>query len=459
MITYRYGAYPRSQRIALLVLLVGACLVTVFFSVAPAAETSETMRAAATRLRATEAQMAAANFRPAPEAFAFEPNLVSEEALIRLGLSKKQAASWLKFRGKRKNAFRQPEDIGRLFVLSDDDKARLIPLAYISKQDKERQGARTQDANSKAFRGQSFGFDPNVVSLQELQQLGLSPKQAAAFVNYRSKAQYGRAFRKAEDIRRLGTLSDQQKDHLVALAEIPPAATPSPTLKQSFQFDPNTISADSLTLLGFPDWQAQSFAKYRGNRRTTFRRATDLRRVGALDSALVEAVIPLITIAPFPSAATAPSSSASTNLYVKDYPAKAPPPAPASFDVNSSGPTAWKRLPGIGDYRANLIMKFRLKLGGFYSVEQIATTPGLPDSTYQKILPFLTVGPVFRKIPINKAQFNELKAHPYINRNLANVIVKNREKFGPFTGPEDLRRIRLITDKNRPTLLPYFSFE
>jgi len=52
-----------------------------------------------------------------------------------------------------------------------------------------------------------------------------------------------------------------------------------------------------------------------------------------------------------------------------------------------------------------------------------------------------------------------LKRHPYINRNLANSIVKNREKFGRFNGPEDLRRLRLITDKNLPTLLPYFSFE
>jgi len=52
-----------------------------------------------------------------------------------------------------------------------------------------------------------------------------------------------------------------------------------------------------------------------------------------------------------------------------------------------------------------------------------------------------------------------LNRHPYINRNLANVIVKNREKGGPFRGPEDLRRIRLVTDEVYAKVIPYLSFE
>lgn len=439
-------------------LLVGVSLVTMVMSALPGPTISTEIAKATRQLRTEEQRLAAANFRPAPEAFAFDPNVVSQEELMRLGLSEKQSASWLKFRGGRKNAFRKPEDIGKLFVLSDDDKARLIPLAFVAT--RKNNQARTQVQREGQW--QRFTFDPNLVSPEELQQLGLSSKQAAAFVNYRSKAQYGRAFRKAEDIRRLGTLSDRQKDHLVALADIPPAKEASPTLRQRFPFDPNTISPDSLALLGFPRWQTQSFAKYRGSRTNTFRRATDLRRVGALDSALVEEVISLINIAPATvqnNQAVKQSGSQDSGPSTYGYTPKPPPPKLASFDVNASGPTAWKGLPGIGDYRADQIMRFRLKLGGFYSVKQVSTTPNLPDSTYQQILPYLSVGPIFRKIAINRATFAELKAHPYINRNLANVIIKNREKAGPFTGPEDLSRIRLITDKNRPTLLPYFSFE
>jgi DNA uptake protein ComE-like DNA-binding protein len=49
--------------------------------------------------------------------------------------------------------------------------------------------------------------------------------------------------------------------------------------------------------------------------------------------------------------------------------------------------------------------------------------------------------------------------HPYLKRNLANSIVKNRDKFGRFNSPKDLRRLRLITDEKLEQLTPYFSFE
>lgn len=48
-------------------------------------------------------------------------------------------------------------------------------------------------------------------------------------------------------------------------------------------------------------------------------------------------------------------------------------------------------LPGIGSKLANRIVTFREKLGGFYAVEQLKETYGLPDSTFQMLKPYLTV--------------------------------------------------------------------
>jgi len=254
-------------------------------------------------------------------------------------------------------------------------------------------------------------------------------------------------------------MSDAQKDHLVSLAVIPSEADKPVVAAQRFRFDPNTISADSFQLLGFPAWQAKSLLRYRGDRPVTFRRATDLRRVKSLDSALVEAVLELISLAP-PTAfapAAAPNTSPAPTTY--SYAPKPPPPAPNSFDINTADTTAWRSLPGIGSYRAKRIVRFRDALGGFATIDQVGTTRGLPDSTFQKVRNLLTTSKIYRPIAINRATYNELKKHPYINRNLANSIVKNREKFGRFNGPEDLRRLRLITEKNLPKLLPYFSFE
>lgn len=445
---YRYGAYSRAQRMAILFLVLVAfagCWLAGRIRLSGQAGSPELQ--AATFLRNELAAADAQNFRPPPASFAFDPNTVTAAELVSLGLSNKQAAGWLKFRGQRSDAFRHPEDIGKLYVLSDDDKARLIPLAYVRETSK---GARPQV--------QSFAFDPNTVSATDLKRLGLSQKQATAFINYRSKAKYGRAFRKPEDIRRLGTMSDQQKDHLVGLAEIPAEITIPTTPPQRFRFDPNSISADSFALLGFPAWQAKSLLRYRGDRPITFRRATDLRRVKSLDSALVEEVIPLIDIAPVPFPAPAAAPDAATPATYA-YRPKTPPPPPGSFDINSSDTSAWRTLPGIGSYRAKRIVRYREALGGFYSIDQIATTHGLPDSTFKAIVTYLKLSPVYRPLPINSATYDALKRHPYINRNLANSIVRNREKAGRFNGPEDLKRLRLIKDEELPRLLPYFSFE
>ena len=450
---YRFGAYTRAQRMAILFLVLlafGGCWLAGRFHLLGGP--SPLVLSAATSLHSERAVAEAKNFRPPPASFAFDPNVVSAAELVRLGLSEKQAAGWLKFRGQRSNAFRQPEDIGRLYVLSEEDKARLIPLAYVRGQTKK--GSR-----NTAGQVQGFIYDPNTVSTADLERLGLSRKQAAAFVKYRSSAKYGRAFRKPEDLRRLGTLSDQQKDHLIKFAEVPPKEKVLAPPPQQFRFDPNTISADSFALLGFPNWQAKSLLRYRGNRPVTFRRATDLRRVKSLDSTLVEAVIPFIDIVPVPYAAPASAPDATTGPVTYAYRPKTAPPPLESFDINSSDTSAWRSLPGIGSYRAKRIVRYREALGGFYSVNQIATTRGLPDSTFQAIRSFLKASQIFRPLAINSASYEALKKHPYISRNLANSIVRNREKAGRFNGPEDLRRLRLIKEEELPRLLPYFSFE
>ncbi len=426
---------PRQQRLGLFALLLLLSGLAGWLNTSGPGAPDASIWEAAEQLRAEQVLADARDFRPPPEAFRFDPNTVTAEELLRLGLSEKQAASWLKFRGSRSDAFRRPEDVAKLFVLSEDDKARLLPLLEFA--GREGYGGRNWPGE------ENFAFDPNTVSAEDLQRLGLSEKQAAAWVRYRSRSPT--TFRRPEDIRRLSTLSDADKERLIGLAVIaPPNSSVVPA--QRFRFDPNTISADSLELLGFPRWQAESLLRYRAGRPVTFRRATDLRRVKSLDSTLVESLLPLVEL---------PAGAAPAVSYVP----KGPPPPPGSFDINRADTTAWRSLPGVGRYRALSIVRFREALGGFYSVEQVADTRGLPDSTFQAIAPYLKASPVPRPLAINRATYEELVRHPYINRNLANSIVNNREKAGRFNGPEDLRRLRLIKEEELPRLLPYFSFE
>lgn len=61
------------------------------------------------------------------------------------------------------------------------------------------------------------------------------------------------------------------------------------------------------------------------------------------------------------------------------------------LNVNTATAADFERLPGIGPTLAGRIVKFRAKLGRFPSVETLARTYGLPDSTFRLIRPCLTL--------------------------------------------------------------------
>jgi competence ComEA-like helix-hairpin-helix protein len=130
----------------------------------------------------------------------------------------------------------------------------------------------------------------------------------------------------------------------------------------------------------------------------------------------------------------------------------------APVDINLADTIAFIALPGIGSKLAERIVKFREKLGGFYSINQIGEVYGLADSVFQKIRPLFLMAPfTIKKININTASLDELKAHPYIRFNIAKSIVAYREQHGVFTTIEDLRKLVLITEDIYTKAYPYLG--
>ena len=115
-------------------------------------------------------------------------------------------------------------------------------------------------------------------------------------------------------------------------------------------------------------------------------------------------------------------------------------------------------MRGIGPAYAKRIITFREKLGGFSSVEQVAETYGLPDSTFQNIKSRLQPSPVLHKIAINTISVAELRAHPYLETRQATAIVSFREQHGAFHSVDDLRNIRALPAAVLEKLRPYLEF-
>jgi competence protein ComEA len=129
------------------------------------------------------------------------------------------------------------------------------------------------------------------------------------------------------------------------------------------------------------------------------------------------------------------------------FPTRFPVRKPPVIFINSADSSAWEALPGIGPTLAARLIRFREKLGGFYSIAQVAETYGLPDSTFKKIQASLRLDSgLLKKLNINQMDEKSLGQHPYIRYKLARLIVQYRSNHGPFSHPEDLYNIPLVND-------------
>jgi competence protein ComEA len=210
-------------------------------------------------------------------------------------------------------------------------------------------------------------------------------------------------------------------------------------LKESF--DPNHATEQEWLATGLPARMIRTIGRYqeKGGR---FRRPEDLLRIYGMDPAHFQKMLPFIRIE------TKGSQQRKNEYNDNEYPKKSSfyRKPTVGIDINLADSTAWESLPGIGPVLASRIIRFRDKLGGFVSVNQVREVYGLPDSTFQRIEPRLrsdapgTITPVL----INEASADELANHPYISRKLAVLLVAYRKQHGPFRTPGDLMAIPLV---------------
>lgn len=221
-----------------------------------------------------------------------------------------------------------------------------------------------------------------------------------------------------------------------------------------FYFDPNTLTADDWKRLGLRDKTVKTILNYvsKGGR---FRKPEDLKRIYGLFPDEYERLAPYIRVAGTeekePGADPYLAKTTTTEPAVR--------PRYAVIEINTADTTAFISLPGIGSKLASRIINFRDKLGGFYAVEQVKETFGLPDSTFQKIKQYLKAEPSqIRKININTATADELKTHPYIRWQLAKTIIAYRNEHGHFYQPGDLKKVITVTDEIFKKIEPYLEF-
>ncbi len=217
----------------------------------------------------------------------------------------------------------------------------------------------------------------------------------------------------------------------------------TPTRRTLFYFNPNELSAEGWEKLGVRPKTINTIINYR-NKGGKFRTVEDLKKIYGLSEADYAAIAPYVQIAKQENYTTTSSNTPSYNNEKPSYPAYTK-KSYHNIDVNQSDTSTYISLPGIGSALAKRIVNFRDKLGGFYRIEQVGETYGVPDSTFQKIKPYLQANPAaVKKLNINTATFETLKEHPYIKSGIAKSIIAYRQQHGLFKSIDDLQKIMSI---------------
>ena len=133
--------------------------------------------------------------------FNFNPNLISRDSLLLLGLSSKQSFNIVNYR-KKVGQFKSEKDFRKIYSIEDSLANVLAPyLTFSNNRSKQKVASISKNRNDSLF-----NFNPNSVSEYELESLGLSSGQAKTLINFKQK---GGKFYKKEDLKKIYSISDE----------------------------------------------------------------------------------------------------------------------------------------------------------------------------------------------------------------------------------------------------------
>ena len=123
--------------------------------------------------------------------------------------------------------------------------------------------------------------------------------------------------------------------------------------------------------------------------------------------------------------------------------------------LNAADTTALKRVPGIGSGFARAIIRYRERLGGFYTPEQLLEIDNFPQAS---LTYFTADASACRKLNVNKLTLSQLRRHPYIGFYQAKTIIDHRRLHGPIHSLDDLSLYKDFTKETIEKLRNYLTF-
>ncbi len=221
--------------------------------------------------------------------------------------------------------------------------------------------------------------------------------------------------------------------------------------KELFEFNPNEISIEQWEKLGVRNKIAQNIRKYidKGGK---FRTKESLKKVYGFPNELYEELEPYINIPKEEKDKKEENiaekkSKKSKNIEV--------------FDLNLADTTTLMQISGVGLKTALSIIKYRNKLGGFTSLEQLDEVYILKKrpEVIEEIKKYAQINKNAIKIFINSISEEELSKNPNFKDGMARIIINYRKQHGNFRNISDFKNIKVVTPDFLEKIAPLLSYE
>jgi competence protein ComEA len=212
-------------------------------------------------------------------------------------------------------------------------------------------------------------------------------------------------------------------------------------------FNPNTATDEDWKDMGLSDKQIAIIDNFE-SKGGKIRNKEDFKKIYGISDDDYIRISPYILIPAKARTIFVKSDSAIKHYGIKDN--------TIIIELNDADTISLTQIIGIGPSFAKRICNYRDKLGGFINKEQLKEVYGLNDSIYLKIEYNVSVNPeLVKKININMAGYEELKAHPYIKSKCAAWILNYRKMHGNYKDIAEIKNLALVDDELYRKLAPY----
>ncbi len=223
-----------------------------------------------------------------------------------------------------------------------------------------------------------------------------------------------------------------------------------------FNFNPNLLPLQGWIKLGLSEKQATSILKYvaKGGK---FYKKEDLKKMYAISPTNYQRFEPYIDIPEQNKFEPKKYQNNQTNIPIKNNGTKTV--EKAVIEINNADSATLTTISGIGPAFASRILKYKNRIGGFVSIDQLKEVYGVDSLKFQQIRNQIIVNPAsISKININLADFDQLKKLPYLSFKQMNAILAFKKQHGNFTSISDLQKIVILNPTLIGKIAPYVQF-